>query len=66
LSDPPRNYTDILNADADRYDRFRAAMLERSVHLLPEGRWYVSASHTDRELKQVLSAIRKSMATLGE
>jgi glutamate-1-semialdehyde 2,1-aminomutase len=65
LDKAPRNWSDVMRADAALYDRFRAQMLERSVQLLPEGRWYVGASHTDAELKKVVPAIEQSMQALA-
>ena len=47
------------------YTRFRAAMLARSVQLLPDARWYVGAAHTDRELEKVVAAIDESMKQAG-
>lgn len=65
VSTPPRNYRDTLNTDMAMYQRFRNAMLERGVLLLPDGRWYVGAVHGDSELQLVLAAIRESVAALS-
>jgi glutamate-1-semialdehyde 2,1-aminomutase len=65
LSEPPRNYRDTLKADPAAYTRFCAAMLAHGVQLLPDGRWYVGAAHTDTELALVLPAIEASMAHLA-
>lgn len=54
-----------MKADSDKYDVFRAQMLERCVQLLPEGRWYVGAAHTDAELEKVVPAIRESMKAIA-
>ena len=62
LSEPPRNYRDTLKTDMAAYTRFRAAMLARGVQLLPDGRWYVGAAHTDRELELVLPAIDQCLS----
>ena len=61
LTEPPRSWSDVLKADGAKNDRFRAAMLEKHVHLVPEGRWYVGAAHTDKELEKVIPAIQQSM-----
>ncbi len=65
LDEPPRDYREFLRVDVPAYTRFRASMLARGVQLLPEGRWYVGATHTDRELDIVLPAIEESMKELG-
>ncbi len=65
LTHPPRHYGDVRGADGPRYNRFRAAMLEHHVQLLPAGRWYVGAVHTDRELEKVLPAIDASIKAIA-
>ena len=65
LTQAPVNYTDLLNLDTETLGKFRAAMLERNVQLLPDGRWYVSAVHTDKELEKVTAAIGASMKAIA-
>ena len=64
LDQPPCNWAQVMKADSEKYDRFRAAMLEQHIQLLPEGRWYVGAVHTDRELDKVVPAIETCMRGL--
>jgi glutamate-1-semialdehyde 2,1-aminomutase len=64
LTTAPLNYTDTLEIDADLYKRFRQSLLERGIHPLPDGRWYISAVHTEKELARTLEAIEKSFAEL--
>ncbi len=64
LEAPPRTYRDTLRADGAAYARFRAGMLARGVHLLPDARWYVGAAHGEAELALALSAIEESMKDL--
>ncbi len=59
LTDPPRNYVDTLEVDTETYQRFRLAMLEEGIHTLPDGRWYVSAVHTQKELERTLGAMEE-------
>ncbi|MEX1039029.1 MAG: aminotransferase class III-fold pyridoxal phosphate-dependent enzyme [Pirellulaceae bacterium] len=61
VSDPPRSYRDILRSDMTLYGKFRQAMLERGVQLLPDARWYVGAQHDQEALDQTLQAIEPSM-----
>jgi glutamate-1-semialdehyde 2,1-aminomutase len=61
ITEPPRNYTDTVAIDADAYVRFRSAMLHNGVQLLPDGRWYVGAAHSDLELARVCEAIDASI-----
>lgn len=59
---PPQDYRQSTRSDVTAYGRFRAALLARGVHLLPDGRWYVGAAHGERELSKVTAALRDSMA----
>ena len=61
LREPPRCYADTLAADAAAYARFRAALLDEGIYLLPDGRWYVGATHTERELQRTLPAITAAL-----
>ena len=64
LKAPPRNYTDTLEVDDKTYQRFRLPLLEAGVHTLPDGRWYVSAVHTDRELERTMEAVEMAFREL--
>jgi glutamate-1-semialdehyde 2,1-aminomutase len=58
---PPGDYRQSLRTDMATYTRFRAALLARGVHLLPDGRWYVGAAHADKELQNVTAAVGAAM-----
>ena len=59
---PPRDYRETLKSDLASYTKFRLAMLEAGVLLLPDARWYVGAVHGDAELELVTSAIDKVLS----
>lgn len=61
LTEPPPTYRDSLRSDQEACARFRAAMLARGVYLLPDGRWYISAVHTEPELALAIQAINEAM-----
>jgi glutamate-1-semialdehyde 2,1-aminomutase len=63
LTKPPATYRESLCADSELYQTFRLALLRRGVHVLPDGRWYVSAVHCPIETDFVIPAIE---AALGE
>ena len=65
LTSPPTCWPEVMKADAEAYSRFRARMLENGIMLLPEGRWYVGAVHTDTELEKVLPAVAASMQAMA-
>lgn len=58
---PPEDYRQSLRTDMSTYTRLRAALLARGIHLLPDGRWYVGAAHTEKELAKVAAAIPAAM-----
>ena len=64
LDSAPQSIRDVMRADQETGDRFRAAMLDQGIYNLPGGRWYVGAAHSDKELHRVLPAIESSMQSL--
>ncbi len=61
LSELPRSIRDVMQADQETGNRFRAGMLDRGIYNLPGGRWYVGATHGELQLEQVIPAIQESM-----
>lgn len=53
-----KNYRDTLRARADWYADFAMGLLDLGVLTLPDGRWYVSAVHTDEDIDRTLDAVR--------
>lgn len=66
LEKPPRDWSDVLKADQEKAERFRSAMLAQFIHLVPEGRWFVGAVHTDCELQRVIPAIERAMEQIAK
>jgi glutamate-1-semialdehyde 2,1-aminomutase len=54
-----RNYWETLDCDIYARDYFIKELLQQGVYLLPDGRWYVSAVHTQRDVEVTLQAVRK-------
>ncbi|EAQ78357.1 aspartate aminotransferase family protein [Blastopirellula marina] len=57
----PRDYRDTTRSDMQTYTRFRAAMLDNGVQLLPDARWYIGTQHDEAVLEHVINAIESSM-----
>lgn len=57
---PARNYRDTWASDAARYSGFALALLDEGVLVLPDGRWYVSAAHTDDDVDRTLEAAARA------
>ncbi|MGB8589960.1 MAG: aspartate aminotransferase family protein, partial [Candidatus Acidiferrales bacterium] len=58
----PSNYRETLDADLARYKDFAVAMLDEGQLILPDGRWYISAALTDKDIDATLEAVRKVTA----
>lgn len=62
----PESYRDMMGADTASYQQFKQCLLEQGILVLPDGRWYISAVHTDIELQKTLTAIEHALSTLSE
>jgi glutamate-1-semialdehyde 2,1-aminomutase len=58
------DYRDMLSDDAGRLKRFLYRALEEGVVLVPDGRMYVSAAHTERDVEETLASFARVFATL--
>jgi glutamate-1-semialdehyde 2,1-aminomutase len=56
------SYRDTLDSDLQMRDKFVEAMLEAGVYLLPDGRWYLSAAHTEEDMEATLVALKRVFA----
>lgn len=65
MSEPAANYRQTLRAQAGIYNDFALALLDEGVLVLPDGRWYVSAAHTDDDIDRTLEAIQSVCAHSG-
>ena len=50
------NYRETLAADQAKYRDFVLALLDEGVLALPDGRWYISAAHSDQDIDAALEA----------
>jgi glutamate-1-semialdehyde 2,1-aminomutase len=58
----PKNYRDLLLADKALYSDFVLALLDEGVLALPDGRWYISAAHTEEDIDETLAAVRRAVS----
>lgn len=67
---PPQNYREVVQTyDMPRYARFVRHMANRGVRLIGRGIWYVSARHSDLDLRETGDAVTgalRDMATADE
>ena len=59
---PAKNYRDTLRASAGLYADFAMGLLDKGILILPDGRWYVSAVHSEEDIDRTLEAVRSLCA----
>jgi glutamate-1-semialdehyde 2,1-aminomutase len=59
-----RNYRDTLSYDKQKYSAFCLGMRERGVRLMSRGIWYLSASHTQSDIAEAVSAAQATLAEM--
>jgi glutamate-1-semialdehyde 2,1-aminomutase len=57
-------YRDTLADDAERLRRFLYRALEAGLHIVPDGRMYVSTAHTTRDIDDTLTRLEAVFADL--
>lgn len=60
------SYRELLDDDGRMLRRFLGGMLDEGVFLLPDGRFYVSAAHTGREVDETVLAARRVLASCSK
>ena len=58
------DYRDTLEDDRDLLGRFIRQALHEGLYLLPDGRFYVSAAHSDRDVDEAIQTINRTLAYL--
>jgi glutamate-1-semialdehyde aminotransferase len=56
------DYRDTLTDDGERLRRFLFRALQEGLYLVPDGRFYTSAVHTEQELNQTLEGMERVFA----
>jgi glutamate-1-semialdehyde 2,1-aminomutase len=57
ISDSPvESYRQHRQSDQAAYARFAEALLGQGVRVIPAGRWYLNASHTDEDVERAIEA----------
>ena len=62
MEKPAENYQDTLAANASMYKDFALAMLDEGELVLPDGRWYISAAHSDEDIEATLASAERVLA----
>jgi glutamate-1-semialdehyde 2,1-aminomutase len=64
LTQPPRNYRDIIAADRAGYIRLTTSLLQRGVRVLERGAWFISTTHSDAVIDETLDGLKGALASL--
>lgn len=60
----PTRYRELAGANTALYQQFLLALLHEGVMALPDGRWYISAAHTEDDVAATQEAIRRAAQLL--
>ncbi len=66
-SQPVRDYQSALSADKSKYAAFFRGMLARGIYPPPSQfeAWFLSAAHTERDVKKTIAAAKEAMKEVG-
>ncbi len=59
--EPLTDYRSAAKQDTPRYHRLTASLMERGIRPLERGLWYVSTSHTEKEIDETLNAFADAL-----
>ncbi len=62
-ADNPTSYRDTLQDDMATYSDFVLALLDEGILVLPDGRWYISAAHTESDIEATLQAAGRALGS---
>ena len=60
------NYRDTLADDRSLLNRFLLRALEQGIYCLPDGRFYISTVHTERDIRQTLAVFEDIFRELSQ
>ena len=55
------SFRDNWDCDEDKYAAFQGKLIDHGVRTIPSGRWYVSAAHTEEDVRQTVDAVAKAL-----
>ncbi len=60
VTEPAREYRDLMRMDRPRYVRFCVELLKRRVRVLERGAWFLSSEHDDAVVDDTLAAVEEA------
>jgi glutamate-1-semialdehyde 2,1-aminomutase len=64
LTEPARNWSDLLRIDRARYIAFTTALMQRGVRALERGAWFLSTEHDDAVIDATLDAVADALRVI--
>ena len=55
------SFRDNWDCDEDKYAAFQGNLISHGVRTIPSGRWYVSAAHTEDDVRQTVDAVAQAL-----
>ena len=55
---------DLVNADHEKANRFKALLMNEGVFIAGGNRWFISPNHTEVDINKALAAAHNAMANL--
>ncbi len=62
LTEPAKDYRDLMRMDRARYVRFSGELLKRRVRILERGAWFLSITHDSLIVDETLAAVEDAAA----
>ncbi|UCD27707.1 MAG: aspartate aminotransferase family protein [Planctomycetota bacterium] len=55
------DYRSFTSRDVEAYNRFWSALQDRGIRTIPEGLWFVSTAHTQKDVDQTLAVVDEAL-----
>jgi len=55
------SFSEFMSRDTERYKQFAAALIEEGVMVMPNGLWYVSLAHDEKDVQKTLTAVENAL-----
>jgi len=65
VTEPAREYRDLMRMDRPRYVRFCVELLKRRVRVLERGAWFLSSAHDDAVVEDTLAAAEEAVSRVS-
>ena len=63
--DAVRNFRDCTNYDQNKLGDFSYRLLQRGIRVIGRGLWFVSAAHTEEDVRLTLEVVDEVLGEMG-